>query len=507
MTQVFQFDKVQTVSLKPKDWVRMKSGLYENDIAQVIQVIDPISKILVKLLPRISDTVSNNRAGKVIRPIPKLFNPTHFDKVEQRNHPYLGPCLQWNKQTFKDGFLIKQVSIRSLLTQNIVPSIEELKIFSLSSDEHTDLNTLVETLQETGLKKKKFVKGDKVKLVKGGLNGITGKIVSYSGNTVQVQVEVEGIDDILEFPEDYVIKDFLPGDMVRVVTGPNIGKHGLLVNIDGDTAVIYSDDGEFKASSQDLVSATEVTTESNVSNPYFNHGDLIKINNVSNSVCYVLEVHKYSLKVIDTRSEVKNVPIRDAAKWTNLKPNGIDAKRNPITKQDTVKIIAGPNKSRKGVIKNIFRNFVFLFNQDFVNSNGIFVEKSENVEIMGSELLVDGIDVTKGKVNLKKIPDEIKSLLGKTIKIIKGNWKGYFGTLRNVTDKNAYVELLSKNKTITIDLSAIQSIDDDPSARRSDFMATPRSSNVPKTPAYYPQSPSFAKSPSWNVTATRKIFY
>lgn len=61
------------------------------------------------------------------------------------------------------------------------------------------------------------------------------------------------------------------------------------------------------------------------------------------------------------------------------------------------------------MIKTIYKNFIFLHNNEYINSNGIFVEKSENVEIMGSELLVsDDMNANGGaKVNFKKIPGEI----------------------------------------------------------------------------------------------------
>lgn len=63
-------------------------------------------------------------------------------------------------------------------------------------------------------------------------------------------------------------------------------------------------------------------------------------------------------------------------------------------------------QDKKGVIKTIYRNFIFLHNTEFINSNGIFVEKSENVEIMGSELLAgEDLSFNSGaKVNFKKIP-------------------------------------------------------------------------------------------------------
>jgi hypothetical protein len=54
---------------------------------------------------------------------------------------------------------------------------------------------------------------------------------------------------------------------------------------------------------------------------------------------------------------------------------------------------------------NIFKNFVFLYNVDFTQTNGIFVDRSENLEIMGSELLVDNeLNSYGAKVNIRRAP-------------------------------------------------------------------------------------------------------
>lgn len=119
------------------------------------------------------------------------------------------------------------------------------------------------------------------------------------------------------------------------------------------------------------------------------------------------------------------------------------------------------------------------------------------------------------KVNFKKIPEELRKLIGNTIKIIKGNWKGYLGVLKSVTDKIARVELTSKNKIISLELNAIADTNEGgfnsgSNIRMESGFATPRSGmggSVMKTPAYYPQSPSFKpNSPGWNP-GTRNFIY
>ena len=56
MAQVFNYDKIQKPNLKVNQWVRIKSGIYEGDLAHVVLIEDPITKIVIKLMPRISET-------------------------------------------------------------------------------------------------------------------------------------------------------------------------------------------------------------------------------------------------------------------------------------------------------------------------------------------------------------------------------------------------------------------------------------------------------------------
>ena len=96
MTQVFEYDKIQKVELKNNQWVRMKGGLYQNDLAQVIYIEDQISKIFIKIIPRIIEQNQNvdkninigeynKKIKKNIRPKQKLFNPKNFDGVQTCN--------------------------------------------------------------------------------------------------------------------------------------------------------------------------------------------------------------------------------------------------------------------------------------------------------------------------------------------------------------------------------------------------------------------------------------
>jgi transcription elongation factor len=93
---------------------------------------------------------------------------------------------------------------------------------------------------------------------------------------------------------------------------------------------------------------------------------------------------------------------------------------------------------------------------------------------------------------------------------VKGNWKGHIGVLRNVNDKLCSVELSARNKIVNVEHSFVDDINPDSSinTQKHEIFGTPRSGYGSRTPAYYPQSPSYnsVSSPRWHPNATRIVF-
>jgi transcription elongation factor SPT5 len=329
MIAVFNFDKIEKIDLKAKQWVRIKTGEYQGDLAQVMLVEDQMNKIYVRLIPRLSDTPvdKKDKKAKLLKDKPrkKLFNPTYYDQseIKQVSHPAsVETVYNYNKMYFTlDGFLIKAVKAKSLDTEGDAPTIEELKIFDFSKykQEDSNIESLISTMEQADITQRKhFMKDDKVKIVKGNLINITGKVISHNNNIVSMVLDVEGLDDIYEIPEAYVVKLFLPGDLVKIIRGNNIGKSGLIVRIEDDIAVIYSEstDSELRVSLHDIIKSSQSSGEVE-QNTYFNLGDLVKING-TNNICYVLDVQKHSLKLLDVKSQIQNVGTRDVSKLTQM---------------------------------------------------------------------------------------------------------------------------------------------------------------------------------------------
>jgi transcription elongation factor len=101
----------------------------------------------------------------------------------------------------------------------------------------------------------------------------------------------------------------------------------------------------------------------------------------------VLKVEDDYLRVINNEGDIQNIKISDVNKKVEFtrKTTTVDSHRNTIYADNVVRITQGKYKGRKGVIRYIHKNTLFLWDKEFYQSNGIFVENSRNVVILGDE--------------------------------------------------------------------------------------------------------------------------
>lgn len=73
------------------------------------------------------------------------------------------------------------------------------------------------------------------------------------------------------------------------------------------------------------------------------------------------------LKVINDEGAIENVKIGDINKKveSSSKTSAVDSQRNTIYSENVVKIINGKYKSRKGTIKHIYKNTLFMWDKEF----------------------------------------------------------------------------------------------------------------------------------------------
>ena len=283
-----------------------------------------------------------------------------------------------------------------------------------SGDELTGEALIKNTFMANG-STSEFSKGDKIRVIAGDLNGISGKVVSMEIDTGFINfipIGIEGFTNELRLEVKNVVKYFEPGDYVRVIDGKYRGETGLVISsTTTDEGVVFSNIAltqshrEIKVRANNLKIKTEIEQNAAHGNsayfmdkakpaPY-TAGDLISYDN-NKHVGVVLSVDSMggpgsdSIRLISEDGSVtiirgNQVSKRFDQRDLKTKQQSVDAKRNTIYHNNVVKIINGVYQGRKGVIKYLHKDVVFLWDKAFQQTNGLFVEKTRNVEILGTE--------------------------------------------------------------------------------------------------------------------------
>ena len=499
MVDVFN-QKPTQVQLKKGTWIRIKNGIYGGDLGQVYQIDDYNSKPLIRVIPRLDDGAAYTQGKRGMgmknsRPPQKLFNKEEYNGVEKRHNPIFSKMFYtYNNMQFKNGFLYKQFPITNLLTKDINPTLEEIQKFERegvrdeASSESESEGGLVDMLQTHKLQ---LSKDEKVRVISGDLINLKGRVTSIKDDQVSVMPDIREIKECIEFNILDLAKHFEEGDHVSMVSGRHKGQSGhIIIQKDTNILTIFLDttQKEVDVFSYDCKLAKGQAT-SVVDSFGYNIGDVV----IFNTTCIgmVLVTQLSTLNIMDIHGNVLNVQFKDInSKKLLQKTENTDSRGNLISRNDKVRVLTGVRKGRTGSIKQIFKNFCFLYNKDFIQKNyGYFVEKTENVWIMGSELLeaaqYSAVQNT-GQSSFLSGKDDLKR---KMIRIIGGNWKGYQGIVLEIYDQKARIELSSKSKIITVERELIQDV-----AVKEEYGAAVSGSQTPgygsKTPGYYPQSPA-----------------
>ena len=136
MTDVLRVVKEQT-GLKPRQWVRLKRGVFKDDLAQVDYVDMSQNSVHLKLLPRIDYTrfrgalrtvgQDQDKKAKKKRSAAKLFDPEKVRSIggEISND---GDFLVFEGNRFsRKGYLYKNFPLNAILAEGVKPTLNELE--------------------------------------------------------------------------------------------------------------------------------------------------------------------------------------------------------------------------------------------------------------------------------------------------------------------------------------------------------------------------------------------
>ena len=192
--------------------------------------------------------------------------------------------------------------------------------------------------------------------------------------------------------------------------------------------------------------------------------DLVQLD-AANVAC-VVKVDRESLQIVDQHGSVRTLlPSNISHKLDDRRRTvATDRDGNEIHVEDTVKEIAG--QSRSGEVRHIHRNVLFVHDKRVLENTGIFVARSSGVTITsakGGRVLNSGPDLTKinpallqagvGNGNIMGPPKGLAMrdrIVGKTVLIKRGQYKGLIGIVKDTTDSEGRVELHTRKNLVTV---------------------------------------------------------
>ncbi|UYV79463.1 SUPT5H [Cordylochernes scorpioides] len=510
MTDVLRVTKEQG-QLKTKQWVRLKRSIYKDDLAQVDYVDTAQNQVHLKIIPRIDYSrkrgalrVTNQsepekrKRGK--RPPAKLFD---IDAVRAIGGEVTtdGDFMLFEGNRYsRKGFLFKVFAMSAIVADGVKPTLSELERFE-ETPEGIELELGSSTVPKTagGDSSHSFAPGDNVEVCEGELLHLQGRVISVEGSKITMIPSHDDLKDPLEFSAVELRKFFKQGDHVKVIAGRYEGDTGLIVRADENLVVLFSDltMHEVKVLPRDLQLCSDMATGVD-SLGQFQWGDLVQLDH--QTVGVIVRLEKENFQVLNMYGKLVQVKQQAVHKKDTRKAVSLDSEQNQIHAKDMVKVTDGPHFGLQGEIKHIYRSFAFLHSRMMLENGGIFVCKTRHLLQAGSKTSNNapslgymspritspmhpgggGAATTAagaGGGNLTPSRSPMRGpgggggntmgrgrgrrdlgVIGQTIKIIQGPFKGHIGIVKDATDSTARVELHSICQIISVDRSRLETI-------------------------------------------------
>jgi len=259
--------------LRPRSWVRVRSGPYKGDLGRVLDLDAARGRATVTLVPRLDYAHISRRqaraAGEEVeadpgarrqRPAARPFNAEEarehgMQDVEERHNEEGGLDLFIHVGStpyarLRGGYLLKEFSLKMVrLEKN--PLLDEIQRFHQSGGgadgEGTDLAAIAAELPDiddasAGVV---FRPGDKVRVTKGEQANLTGRVSAIEGTEARVRITTEGTEGLFKadptFKLTELAKYFEVGDHVCVDLGDAQGTTGTVVKVEGAVVTLTSD--------------------------------------------------------------------------------------------------------------------------------------------------------------------------------------------------------------------------------------------------------------------------
>lgn len=523
VTQVFTSDRSKVQHVEAQKFARIKKGLYAGDLVLIDGIDDTCKKAKIKLVPRlstggaVSDILDDDLKGRfgdkadskkqVLRPAQKLFTPDDYpeakamDGKKKEMHVY-----SLNGLRFENGLLVRTIAINHLEVKDVVPSLEEIEMFTKGELRKENKDLLMEkakiAIEESKAGLKNMEKGDRVKIIQGDLRGVPGEVVEVTEDHIKVLPHLDVTKEPITFLPNEIMKLFEPGENVEILGGKYKGITGTISKVEGNVALIISQDlkSEMKVLINNIKSSTSINAKIKDSSSlaikdkfnrnFYQKRDLIILND-NKTVGVVVSVGNESVTIIDTESSVRTVSTVQLLNKLNPQGHTKNAHNQDIYPKCIVRVNDGLMKGKSAVVLHVYNDTLFLYDQNYNQNSGIFVERVNNCYLIGSTVYdntkmmarfnnpylakaqQEMMDTNspqhvvdeKKQVKAKQDPKTRRvNLIGQVKSILKGAYKGYSGMIQSLNGDMVRIELQAVNRCISVPLD---SLDIDPMERES----------------------------------------
>lgn len=468
-------------------WVRIKRGKYAGDLAQVLDVAENGEEVGVKLVPRIDLTPQEHdtytdRAGRKrkkpvnsaltslgFRPPPRLFNAEEVQKAYPHEIPTKrGGVWVFGGETFRDGYLEKDVRMNAIQVEDVHPSLDEVLKFTGETPAEgagVDLNLLADASKQTS--EATLQPGDHVEVFEGEQAGVAGIVDAMSGDVVTLELLNDALDgQKIEVPAKCVRKQFRPGDHVKVLSGKHADETGLVVKVEEGITTFLSDLSlkEVSVFSKDIREAAEVGSGVNVIGGYELH-DLVQLDAQTAGVIFKIE--RETFKVLDQHGHVVTLkPHQISMRRDSKRSVALDYNGHEVHVGDMVKEVEWPlTQFRQGQVLHIYQSaLVFVHNRMYKENGGLFIVRANHIEPLAPTNVKPRTDPSQMNPALKAMDADAGAnasgprrggrdiYAGKTVAIVRGPYKTYRGIIKETTGGMARVELHTMSKILTVPL-------------------------------------------------------
>jgi len=163
---------------------------------------------------------------------------------------------------------------------------------------------------------------------------------------------------------------------------------------------------------------------------------------------------------MDVVKEVFPMELIGKRNQQSQRSSAFDAQQNNVNVGNMVQVTQGTYAKSKGTVKHIYKGSFWLHSNNHLKNSGVFVVKGRQCIVAGmkrssydlnqqSSFGIIGTKVGHSTGPNHKIAKD--SMIGKTVKIIKGGFKGFLGNVRDTTSTMLTVELLARVKIIVIE--------------------------------------------------------